>query len=167
MDTAAILRRVLHFDSFKVTITGGEPLLQTKSLEELVAVLYHHGYRTTIETNGSIPISDVLTQYANFVVDWKLNSSGMERHMDSAVFMNLSPADFVKFVIRDRNDFFSALAIKNQLQSDRCCATFAFSPMYGVMDPAELAGLMSEFTTDGVLNLQLHKIIGLVEDSDR
>lgn len=160
MTVEAVYRSVLAMDTNKVTITGGEPLLQTKGVVELVAMLAASGYRVTIETNGSLVIDCSLFDNASFIVDWKLSSSKMATHMEPQVFMNLRPTDFVKFVIGDRNDFYRAIQVKNQLRSDGCCATFAFSPMHNGVSPAELVQLMiDERQYDTILNLQIHKII--------
>lgn len=37
-----------------VVITGGEPLLQRRALEELVRILYRLGYSVQVETNGTL-----------------------------------------------------------------------------------------------------------------
>jgi hypothetical protein len=51
------------------------------------------------------------------------------------------------------------------LTDDGTGATFAFSPTHNVLDPNELVEWMWDAElADCVLNLQLHKIIGLVED---
>jgi 7-carboxy-7-deazaguanine synthase len=49
-----------------IVISGGEPTMQTKPLEELLERLKDLGYHTTIETNATI-YSDKISQYTDLV----------------------------------------------------------------------------------------------------
>lgn len=60
-----------------VVITGGEPLLQQRSLAPLVASLTHAGRRVEIETNGTRPpSSELVDAVAQFNVSPKLSTFG-------------------------------------------------------------------------------------------
>lgn len=62
-----------------IVISGGEPTLQTKPLEELLEALQKEGYHTTIETNATI-YSDKIAQYTNlFSMSPKLKNSNPTR----------------------------------------------------------------------------------------
>ena len=163
MSVESVIAAVQQMEVPKVTITGGEPLLQTnQGLQQLIERLSWMRYNVTIETNGSlfIPPSLLGIRSVKFVMDYKLASSGMTYAMNLAIFEPLGIDDFVKFVICDEADFLEAVNIKNQLQQTGCCATFAFSPIHGKFDPAKLVGLMRTHKQhDAVLNLQLHKLI--------
>lgn len=153
----------------KVTITGGEPMFQQKSLALLVDKLLKQVGRVTIETNGSIDFIHKFNQirepYKNlrFVVDFKLPSSGMMEHMDPAVFENLCEDDVIKFVISDEEDYNTARCII--FENPNWEAKKVFSP--AVIDqkdytgwPAKLAEMMiADKLYDIQYSLQVHKMI--------
>ena len=147
----------------KVTITGGEPLLYRGELKRLLLRLRREGYRVSVETNGSLGIIPlpygVVGPWLSWVVDWKLPSSGMSKEMKVEDFVLLSPYDFVKFVVGERRDFEEAKEVMKLLREGGCEAQFAFSPVWGKLDPATLAMWVFREELDVVLNLQLHKII--------
>jgi len=102
----------------KVTITGGEPLLQYQAVVALTQELIFRGIRTTIETNGTvhvpgnfINISGILSNkeyrrcYLRIVMDYKLPSSGVEQLMDLYHLKQLQREDVVKFVVADIDDY--------------------------------------------------------------
>ena len=66
-----------------VTLTGGEPLIQT-GIYELIDLLCQNGLDVEIETNGSKDISPFrqMKIMPSFTLDYKLPSSGMERFME-------------------------------------------------------------------------------------
>jgi 7-carboxy-7-deazaguanine synthase len=148
----------------KVTITGGEPLLQLSELQILVRMLSEKGYRISIETNGSKICG--LAYVQSFVVDYKLPSSGQEGFMlPIELFATLRESDWIKFVVQDRADFDRAVSLVKILGDLHALAGIAFSPVLGALPPKVLIDWMVERNLDGpVLNIQLHKIIGLVED---
>ena len=95
--------------ALNVTLTGGEPLLQTQ-LPELVTALVRNGFRTEIETNGSLPIGELsnLPERPVFTVDYKLPGSGMENRMLTDNFRFLTKGDSVKFVAGSDRDLIRA-----------------------------------------------------------
>lgn len=160
MSVEDVVAKVEEFGCKKVTITGGEPLLQNYQFAYLVSLLDEKDYLITAETNGSLTV--IYQKYKNlsYVMDWKLPSSGMEQHMRLMNFLLLTKKDFVKFVVLNREDYIRALDIRKILQRNECQATIAFSPGYGVLNPAELVGwLQTDGIQDVILNLQLHKYI--------
>jgi len=92
----------------KVTITGGEPLLQKEGVKELCLELVED-HLISIETNGTIrpPFGHSI----RYVMDYKLPSSGMEERMDPRAFSCLREIDVIKFVISDWNDYNRALEV--------------------------------------------------------
>jgi len=155
-----------------VTITGGEPLYQLRSLRSLVEKLLTIPSTTiSIETNGSFPIprwSDSLHQIC-WVADYKLPSSGMERFMNIKNYRSLTHKDFIKFVVDDELDYNQAKYIMHEIVAYGCGrATFALSPTSN-MNPKKLIEWMLRDNGRGVsgkiLSLQIHKILGLMEDS--
>jgi len=150
----------------KVTITGGEPLLQAKGVAALIDALNYEKYLITIETNGSMCV-DWLHMRGNirYIVDYKLPSSGMEAHMNMRLFPRLTKKDWVKFVIADWKDYSKACYIRTNLRQVGCEAQFAFSPIriagsVNYSFAAKVAERMIEENLYDVhFSLQLHKIL--------
>ena len=143
-----------------VTLTGGEPLLQS-DIARLIALLGASGAEVEIETNGSVPLKDIVSLSPRPAVtsDYKLPSSGMEEYMLVENFSYLTLRDSVKFVVGDKRDLARAEEIiKDYGLTDRC--RVYFSPVFGEIEPEEIAEFMKERKLNGVrLQLQLHKII--------
>ena len=152
----------------KVTITGGEPLIQNrKEMQDLIEKLQDKEYKITIETNGSIDnyLMPYIPYECNLVVDYKLPSSGMEKSMKKNLFYNLTHCDFVKFVIGTVEDFNAANRKMNEFKENGCLAKFAFAPNHDTLIPKELIKWMMECKMqDVILNIQLHKYLDLKED---
>jgi organic radical activating enzyme len=104
-----------------VVITGGEPLLQQRSLAPLVASLAHAGRRVEIETNGTrVPSPDLLDAVAQFNVSPKLSTFGAgmteSRRIDAVAlraFVSSGKAVF-KFVITAPNDLEEVTALEQR-----------------------------------------------------
>ncbi len=143
-----------------VTLTGGEPLLQS-DIVRLIALLGASGAEVEIETNGGVPLKDIvsLSPRPAVTADYKLPSSGMEEYMLVENFSCLTLRDSVKFVVGDKRDLARAeWIIKECGLADRC--RVYFSPVFGEIEPEEIAEFMKERKLNGVrLQLQLHKII--------
>lgn len=157
MEVEEVIEKIKVHGCKKITITGGEPLLQSIALGEMVKKLRDLDYKITIETNGTCPAN---IDGASYVMDWKLPSSGMERFMLFSNFLFLKKDDFVKFVVCDEVDLAQAIKIMSFLKEYGVLATFAFSPVFGQFSPAELFEKLEEHKIlDVVVNLQLHKYI--------
>lgn len=149
----------------KVTITGGEPLLQFSAFEQLVSMLDEKEWFITVETNGSFPVFNRDGKVDCWIFDYKLIESGMADQMLSPEhYARLSSKDFVKFVIQSKNEFYSAISIQQILQKAGCQAKFAYSPCWGKFDVAELATELlkqnGEILGNCIINYQLHKLWG-------
>ena len=151
----------------KVTITGGEPLLQDRvELLSLLHLLDISSYEISIETNGTIPITGWGWPVGSWIVDYKSSSVGhpFERKCD---YKKLSQNDWVKFVIGSREEYEEILPMLKE--SEKWEANIAVSSMYKILDPAELVEwLQKDKLFYCVVNLQLHKyiwpIIGINEE---
>lgn len=134
----------IHFK--KITITGGEPMLQWKNLGPLLLKLLSsvrmHGCQITIETNGSVEIPpwesgcefNWVWNYAKglrYVVDYKLPSSGMEDKMISETFKNLCADDVIKFVIANERDYARACEVVKA--NPRWSPKIVFSPTINII----------------------------------
>jgi 7-carboxy-7-deazaguanine synthase len=166
------MEEVLSFDLPKVTITGGEPLLQIEEVEKLTRILLAEDLRVTIETNGTIPwVLDAGSKGDNLriVTDYKLPSSGMEKRMCEQTFEDLFEFDVIKFVVADDADY---QRMKEVLIECLWEAQIAVSPLYAgaithsgepAITPHQLAEkiLDDPDLKDVRFNVQLHKIIGV------
>lgn len=149
----------------KVTITGGEPLLQLASVDVLLCLLLRNKRKIdiSIETNGTIMWFPtwVESDFVGLIVDFKLPSSGY----DGADFPTypdwyrekLNRNSFIKFVIQNKEDYGYAKSIMKELSTTK--ARFAFSPVLKHLRPSLLASWMSNDELQAHLNIQMHKII--------
>lgn len=143
-----------------VTLTGGEPLLQA-DIAYLIELLGASGAEVEIETNGSVPLKNILSLSPRPAVtaDYKLPSSGMEKYMLTENFSYLTFRDSVKFVVGDKCDLARAEEIINGYGLKEKCRIY-FSPVFGKIKPVEITEFMKERKLNGVrLQLQLHKIV--------
>ncbi len=180
----------VHFP--KATITGGEPLLQAEGVTELCAKLaVEKACYTTIETNGTVQPPHPFCTDVRYVVDYKLPSSGMLKHMHTEVFKDLRRNDVIKFVIADDYDYLYALIVIDQNPSWEAKKVFspALSSLVYEFDaskkhmglkgapikstarfemtwPRQLAEMMIRDKVKAQFSLQLHKILwpGAIEE---
>lgn len=164
MDVEAIAKQCT---SRHVIITGGEPLLQLEEVYQLINELCPMGRKMhliTIETNGSTPIlincARAKYEILRFVVDYKLDSSGMNAFMQQEVFDNLSSLDVIKFVIKDLQDYHQAKELV--LRNAQWHAKKIFSP---VMKGDWAVTLANEMVKDkfeeACFALQWHKLLDI------
>ena len=160
METEQLVEYVRSTGIQSVTLTGGEPLLQT-GIENLITALGALGYRVEIETNGSVSLAPfaALGFRPCFTMDYKLPGSGMEAAMLSENFACLRERDTVKFVVGSQEDLERAMAVVRQYALTAKCHVF-FSPVFGKIEPADIVEFLKKHTLVGVrLQLQLHKYI--------
>lgn len=146
-----------------VTITGGEPTLQSH-LPELVAALANLEQIEVveIETNGSVDLATLAADRPaelQFTMDYKLPSSGMEAQMCTTNLTLLDADDVVKFVIGSQEDLETMARIVRTHDLDHRCQVY-LSPVFGQIDPAQIVDFMKEQDLRNVtLQVQLHKVI--------
>jgi len=159
MSIPEIMAKVYELKVRKVTITGGEPLIQEETID-LINSLWTHHFEISLETNGSQPLGPILNS-VNIVMDYKLPSSGQERFMDLDNFYLLKASDCAKFVIGNEEDYERAKEVVKGRK--KCLAKYYFSPTIPGFDPLELMKRMEQdelFNLVG-LNVQIHKLIGV------
>lgn len=161
MTDREILSRIKETGIKNVTLTGGEPLLR-EGIHELLEEIVKDGFlQAEIETNGSIdlkPFCDIENR-PSFTMDYKLPSSGMEKHMCLENFEILEKKDTVKFVSGSIEDLKKALEIIRKYDLSRRCHVY-ISPVFGSIEPAKIVDFMVENKLNDVnLQLQLHKFI--------
>jgi 7-carboxy-7-deazaguanine synthase len=151
-----VLEKVRAFGCRLVEVTGGEPLHQREAFT-LIEQLCAERYEVLIETSGAIDISRVDPQ-AHIILDVKCPGSGMTDRMDWANLNRLTRKDEVKFVLKDRVDYeFARQVISVYRLVDRC--PVLLSPVFGELEPRQLAEWILEDRLPVRLQLQLHKFI--------
>lgn len=115
-EVMAEMSRLLPYFGSWTLITGGEPLWQPDSLEELVRWLRKDGYKIEIETNGSLPIPRWWTLVDSWNADIKCPSSGV-CGVSKEVWFNTRPQDQVKFVVGTKEDLEFARRLINKYKA--------------------------------------------------
>lgn len=146
-----------------VLVTGGEPLLQ-KDVVPLMERLLEAGHEVLLETSGthgpdSAVSLDEVPADVHRVVDLKAPGSGIDAgRIDWDGISGLGERDEVKIVCRDRADFEWAL---EHLRAGRVPAGVrtGFSPVFGQIDPADLAAWVLADRLDAVVQVQLHRVL--------
>lgn len=156
MSRNEIVKDVRRYGIGLVEITGGEPLLQD-DFETLVEELLELGYKVLIETNGTLDISGI-DRRAIVIMDIKTPGSGAAESVCTANFDLLKKCDELKFVLTGRADYdWAAEVIGKYGLAEKCVVLL--SPVYGMLDPEDLAGWIISDRLNVRFNLQLHKYI--------
>jgi len=139
-----------------VEITGGEPLAQP-AVPALAAALLARGKTVLVETSGAFDIS-VLPEGVHRIMDLKCPGSGESASNDWANLERLRPGDEIKFVLAGRPDYEWARDViaRHDLASR---VPVLLSPVWGDLEPADLAAWILEDRLPVRLQLQLHKIL--------
>ena len=151
-----VVSRVAFFQIPRVTVTGGEPLLQEET-PALVSALLDLGHTVLVETNGTVALSR-LDPRAVKIMDVKCPGSGEAEKTDWENFARLSPRDEVKFVLSSKEDYrFAREVIRKYGKAHPFTALL--SPAFGLLLPEKLAGWMVGDSLDARFQLQLHKLV--------
>jgi 7-carboxy-7-deazaguanine synthase len=155
-----VVKKVVAMGSYKVTITGGEPLDQFDGLQALCFWLRKHGIYISVETNGSYRIP-YWGEWINWIADWKLTNAGKSSlAMKKENFQSLKKTDFIKFVVGSDTDYREAISIAVSIGGYKC--RLAFSPVHGKLQPETLLQwLIRDRLFNASLNVQLHKYLNL------
>ena len=153
---ADLLARVRAHPTRHVTVTGGEPLAQS-ACKAFLAVLCDAGFDVSLETSGALDIAGVDARVAR-IVDVKTPGSGeVARNLWTNLDL-LGPRDEVKFVLTDETDYHWAIATLRERRIDERCAVL-FSPAWGELDAALLAGWILRDGLPVRMQVQLHKLL--------
>ena len=150
--------------------TGGEPLLQWKSIARAIELLPDRTVHT-FETDGEVdlaPFDHAVAAHRDggrvrYIMDIKCTGSDMKAKKAFENLKLLRPIDEVKFVLLDRADYEFARDVlaKHPIPTD----TVLFSPAFPAhkidrgLDPATLAAWILEDRLDVRLQPQVHKYI--------
>jgi len=152
-----ICKEINQYDTKIVEITGGEPLYQ-ENTTALIAELIKRGYKTLVETNGSLDISKLPSESVK-IMDIKLPSSGMEKSNLYSNIEKLKNNDQLKFVVSTEDDFIFAREILKVHNIHISFGNIIFSPVFNKLSPAKLADWIKNIGIDVRMQVQLHKII--------
>jgi 7-carboxy-7-deazaguanine synthase len=148
--------RIAAYGPRYVCVTGGEPLAQ-KGCLNLLSRLCDAGYEVSLETSGALDISQVDPRVVK-VMDLKTPSSTEQDKNLLANLAHLESKDQVKFVLANREDYeWASRLVREEGLSERC--EVLFSPVYGTLEPRELAQWILNDRLQVRFQLQLHKLI--------
>lgn len=155
MSVDDIVAQVWKLGCFRVTVTGGEPLIH-EDISQLIAKLTSQGFEVNIETNGSVDIKPYLSNRKVIITaDYKCPSSGMEEHMIQDNLKALRSKDVLKFVVGSQQDLNTCLCLRGYTK-----AQVYISPVFGKIEPEDIVTYMLEHDMqDCRIQLQLHKFI--------
>lgn len=139
-----------------VLLTGGEPLAQ-QDCETFLQACQFNDIEVQVETNGTLRLPDV-SQDIGFVVDYK-----DEESFCIIPESDLSHNDYVKFVVKDKEDLINACDTILHYHEESAC-NWAISPVQGIgykLSAEDVSEYMIKHKIPAVLNLQLHKMVGL------
>lgn len=156
MSIAAILDEISLFSPRYVTVTGGEPLAQADCIF-LLTLLCDAGYSVSLETGGALDIAPVDARVSR-ILDLKTPGSGESGKNRWENLDSLTAHDEVKFVLCDRRDYDWAVQKLTEFNLNEVCPIL-FSPVYNMLNPAELAGWILKDKLPVRMQLQLHKLL--------
>ena len=156
IEISDILAKVAEFGTRYVTVTGGEPLAQ-KDCHVLLKDLCDAGYSVSLETGGAIDIGPV-DKRVSVILDIKTPGSGEVENNLWTNLTHLKPQDEVKFVLCSREDYDWAKTLLSTHKINEKCPVL-FSPVYGQVNPTELAEWVLADRLPVRVQVQLHKIL--------
>ena len=150
-----LVSRIHQYPWKRVTLTGGEPMLQ--DLEPLCRQLGLEGYEVNIETNGAVDLFTERPWNLFYTMDVKSPSSGERQKMHMANLDLLTAQDVIKFVVGTEEDLQDMLQVVQQYQGP---AQLYLSPVFGQMEPSRLVDFVRDHELKNVcVQVQLHKVI--------
>lgn len=150
-----------------VCITGGEPLMQ-EEVYSLIYSLVEKRYNVSIETNGTIPITqDDYIRSFKYVMDVKTPSSGVTQFNNYDNIKNLHVKDEIKFVVANKEDYLFA---RNVILKYNPKCTILFSPVFSdegkpLIGKELCEWICKDFDTrcyNVRVQLQIHKFLGVM-----
>ncbi len=151
-----LLAEVARHGVHHVCVTGGEPLAQRHALL-LLQRLADAGYEVSLETSGALDVSGVDPRVIK-VMDLKSPASGEAAKNRYENIASLTPADQVKLVVCNRNDYEWAREVLRRYALAQRCEVL-LSPCHGLLEPRRLAEWILEDRLPVRFQLQLHKIL--------
>lgn len=158
MNVQAVADTIEQLGNYRITITGGEPLLQEIAVIELIDELTsrNHQYDFNIETNGTI-IPSFHRNNVWFTYDYKTPSSLAEDAMSLDIFKVATHEDIIKFVVGSIQDLDRMDEILKIYPTE---AQIFVSPVWAHIEGATIIDYMKAHNWQNVrFQLQIHKFI--------
>lgn len=158
MKVESIVSEIRKYPCLNVSITGGEPLLQSNELFDFVKKLEEGGYWTQLNTNGTLFDEGIFKLVDLISMDCKCPSSMMKSDTEvlKRVEKLFDQKTQFKFVISDEKDFEYAKKILLEIDPQNA----VFQPQWG---NKKFTGKLVELVkADGLkarIILQQHKMI--------
>lgn len=152
-----IIVRVESFGAGYVTVTGGEPLAQPECLALLVQ-LADRGFQVSLETGGAMDIA-VVDERVSIVMDLKAPGSAESHNNRLENITYLRQKDQLKFVLADKRDYDWARLQLDQYALSERVGDVLFSPVFGLLEPSDLADWILADHLPVRFQLQLHKLL--------
>ena len=150
--------RVKELGGDLVEFTGGEPLLQEKEIIPLAERLLADKFRVLIETSGERFAGNLPREVVK-VMDVKCPGSGEGGKFCEENLGILEKKDELKFVILDEADYRYARHFVQERNLTARVGEIIFSPVFGSLEPRDLAEWILRDDLKVRLGLQLHKFI--------
>ena len=155
MGIPEIIKEIKKYNCNLVEITGGEPLLQKKSID-LMNALLKENFDVMLETSGSLPIDKVPNDVIK-IIDFKCPSSNMDKKNNWEIVNYIQTHDEIKFVIGNYDDYLWA---KEKLKKYKLINNIIlFSPTHKKLDPKTLSEWILKDGLNVRMQIQLHKYI--------
>ena len=158
MSVQAVADAIEQLENHRITITGGEPLLQEPAIIELIDELTRRNarYDFNIETNGTI-IPSFHRDHVWFTYDYKTPSSLAEDAMNLDIFKVATERDLIKFVVGSPEDLDCMRRIISKYPT---VAQIYVSPVWGQIEAASIIDYMKTYNLQNVrFQLQIHKFV--------
>lgn len=158
MSIRAVADIIEQLGNHRITITGGEPLLQEQAIIELIDELTKRNpqYDFNIETNGTI-VPSFQRENVWFTYDYKTPSSLAEDSMNLDIFKMATAEDIIKFVVGSVQDLDR---MDEVLKTYPTNGQIFVSPVWGNIEGAMIVGYMKAHNWQNVkFQLQIHKFI--------
>ena len=140
-------------DNANVSITE-----QASNILERIDTLLASGHTVMIETSGERDISGIDPRVVR-IVDFKCPGSGECERNRWGNLEHLTPRDELKFVVSDRRDYeWAREVIRTHRLSERVNAVL-LSPVFGRLEPSDLAAWLLADRLAVRMQLQMHKHI--------
>jgi 7-carboxy-7-deazaguanine synthase len=151
-----VIQRALAYQCPLVEITGGEPLLQ-EEVFPLMTQLADCKLTVLLETSGAHDLGRVDPR-VHVIMDLKCPDSGECEGNRWTNLDQLKRTDQVKFVLASRRDFDWSIETIRAHDLERRCIVL-LSPVFGSVQPSDLAGWLLASGVHVRMQLQLHKYI--------
>jgi 7-carboxy-7-deazaguanine synthase len=154
-----IADQTARYAQLSVLFTGGEPLLDEHRESVMAVVGAVPETQFYIETNGTVLLPSAVSPNCHFVMDWKAPSSGAARPFRRDNLRRLKPdRDCIKLVV-SKEDLPWAKKTVTRINEALPGLPVYLSPVWGSLDPADLAAFIIENRLPAALSVQLHKLV--------